>query len=262
VLVELATLEALHENEVIPKSEYQSLTEKVKEELKKIRTSEIDQIEREVTKHDVRALVQKIKSLLNENLKRWVHIPLTSYDVIDTGRSLQFMQGYKIIRESVVQLMEQMMIKIEEFADVPQIGRTHGQHALPITVGFWLATILNRLLFNLEKMDANAAGLVGKISGAVGAHNAQMGLNIERPGKSFEEQVLEKLGLKPAPISTQILPPEPLSYFLFSVSMTSASLAQLGRDGRNLMRTEISEISEVFEKGQVGSSTMSTKEIP
>lgn len=206
--------------------------------------------------------MQKIKSLLNQRLQRWVHIPLTSYDVIDTGRSLQFLEGYKVIRESVIKLIKQMMAKVDEFAEIPQIGRTHGQHALPITVGFWLATILNRILFNLEKMDDSAQALVGKISGAVGAYNAQMGLNLEKPGKSFEEQVLEKLNLKPAPISTQIVPPEPLTYFLFSVSMMSASLAQLGRDGRNLMRTEISEISEVFEKNQVGSSTMAHKRNP
>ncbi|MFP4514809.1 MAG: lyase family protein [Parcubacteria group bacterium] len=262
VLVELATMEALYENSVIPKADYQSLSEEIKKELLKIKTSEIDQIEREVTHHDIRALVQKIKSLLNKRLQRWVHIPLTSYDVIDTGRSLQFIQAYNLIRESIVKLTNQMMVKTEEFAEIPQIGRTHGQHALPITVGFWLASILNRILFNLKQMDDSAKGLVGKISGAVGAYNAQMGLNLERSGKSFEKQVLEKLGLKAAPISTQILPPEPLAYFLFSVSMMSASLAQLGRDGRNLMRTEIAELSEVFEKNQVGSSTMPHKRNP
>jgi adenylosuccinate lyase len=262
VLVELATMEALYENSVIPKADYQSLSEEIKKELNKIKTSEIDQIEREVTHHDIRALVQKIKSLLNKRLQRWVHIPLTSYDVIDTGRSLQFIQAYNLIRESIVKLIKQMMVKTEEFAEIPQIGRTHGQHALPITVGFWLASILNRILFNLKQMDDSAKGLVGTISGAVGAYNAQMGLNLERSGKSFEKQVLEKLGLKAAPISTQILPPEPLAYFLFSVSMMSASLAQLGRDGRNLMRTEIAELSEVFEKNQVGSSTMAHKRNP
>ncbi|MDZ4221539.1 MAG: lyase family protein, partial [Patescibacteria group bacterium] len=95
-------------------------------------------------------------------------------------------------------------------------------------------------------------------------YNAQVGLGIaERCGrKNFEERVLEKVGLKAAPISTQILPPEPLAFFLYACCMFSASLAQFGRDGRNLMRTEIAEISEAFEAGQVGSSTMAHKRNP
>ena len=106
--------------------------------------------------------------------------------------------------------------------------------------------------------------MVGKISGAVGAYNAQIGLQFDQCSgdKTFEERVLEKLNLTPAKISTQILPPEPLAYFLFSCAMTSASLGQLGRDCRHLMRTEIGEITESFEENQVGSSTMAHKRNP
>jgi adenylosuccinate lyase len=153
---------------------------------------------------------------------------------------------------------------VERFADQIQIGRTHGQHALPITVGFWLATVLSRILYNAEQMDKYAKGLVGKISGAVGASNALVGLGIaERCGsKSFEERVLSKIGLKPARISTQILPPEPLAYFLYSCCMLTASIAQLGRDCRHLMRSEIGEVVEEFEAGQEGSSAMPHKRNP
>jgi adenylosuccinate lyase len=101
--------------------------------------------------------------------------------------------------------------QVNLFALQPQIGRTHGQHALPITAGFWSATILSRILTNIQSANSAAEKLAGKISGAVGVHDAQVGLGIAaRCGdKTFEERVLEKLGLKAAPISTQILPPEP-----------------------------------------------------
>ncbi len=107
-------------------------------------------------------------------------------------------------------------------------------------------------------MDECANALTGKISGAVGAHNAQIGLGLnEKCDKfSFEELILRKLAIPVSPISTQILPPEPLAYFLHTCTMTSASLAQFGRDVRHLMRNEIAEVIESFGKGQVVSSTM------
>ncbi len=153
---------------------------------------------------------------------------------------------------------------VENHCDKIQIGRTHGQHALPITVGFWLATILNRIVYNWERMDDCCDNLTGKISGAVGAHNAQLGLHFssKKSRQSFERKLLGKLSLRPAPISTQILPPEPLGYFLFACVSLSASLGQFGRDTRHLMRSEIAEITESFEKGQVGSSTMAHKRNP
>lgn len=117
--------------------------------------------------------------------------------------------------------------------------------------------------------------LVGKISGAVGTHNAEIALGFARrseeteserltgqDGASFEERVLRKLGLKPAPISTQILPPEPLAYYLHAAVLLSAALGQFGRDCRHLMRSEVGEIAESFEEGQVGSSTMAQKRNP
>ena len=103
---------------------------------------------------------------------------------------------------------------------------------------------------------------MGKISGAVGAHNAQLGLGISTDGLEFERHVLLKLGIGDSLITTQIVPPEPLADYLFSVLLLSATLGQFGRDGRNLMRTEIGELAEPFEVGQVGSSTMAHKRNP
>lgn len=261
--VEMATLETLYEFGIIPKEDWKSIKRGVYESLKNVTTSEVDALERSVTKHDIRALVQIIQKIVGPQAARWIHVPLTSYDPIETGRALQFVKAFRdALEPSIKLLFMEMVDKIGCSYDVIQIGRTHGQHALPITVGFWLATILQRLFSNYLEMKRFNEALVGKISGAVGAYNAQLGLNLTSQGRNFEVEVLKKLHLKPAKISTQILPPEPLAYFLFSCTMMSASLGQLGRDGRQLMRTEIAEIAEEFSVNQVGSSTMAHKRNP
>ncbi|HBC44389.1 MAG TPA: hypothetical protein DIU16_03105 [Candidatus Vogelbacteria bacterium] len=262
--VEIATLQTLAEIGLIPEADVAYLTDKVIKQVLSITTTEVDEVERAVTHHDIRAWVHCAQKHLG-SLGRWVHIPLTSYDALDTARSLQFARAHQqALKPLVEHLIRILCEKVRAFADLRQIGRTHGQHALPITVGFWLATILNRVLYNIGQMDYFARGLVGKVSGAVGAHNAQIGLGIAAHcgNTSFEERVLHKLGLNLAPISTQILPPEPLAYYLYSACMLSAVLAQFGRDCRHLMRSEIGEICEPFEAGQVGSSTMAHKRNP
>jgi adenylosuccinate lyase len=262
--VELATLDTLHEIGVIPAHEYGLIQPATIDQILAISTTDVDKIER-ITKHDIRAWVQLAQQIIGETLARYVHVPLTSYDPLDTGRILQFIKAYQYaIRPAIAQVVSIFAEITRKFARQLQIGRTHGQHALPITVGFWLATILSRLVYNWEKLEKHADSLVGKITGAVGACNAQVGLGFKgRCGKlSFEQRVLEKVGIKPARISTQILPPEPLAYFLFSSVMLSATLGQLGRDCRHLMRSEIGEIGEPFDPNQVGSSTMAQKRNP
>lgn len=262
--VELATIATLGDIGVIPFEDIKLLTPEVVEQVLSITTSAVDEVERTVTKHDVRAWIRIAQGILPESLRRWVHVPLTSYDALDTARALQFSRAHGVIMPLIQQVVGLMATFVRRFASTLQIGRTHGQHALPITVGFWMATILGRIIPNANSMRSFARVLAGKISGAVGAKNALFGLGIEAKcgAISFEERVLDKLGLSPAGISTQILPPEPLAYYLFSASMLSATLGQLGRDCRNLMRTEIAEIREDFAPGQVGSSTMAHKRNP
>ncbi len=264
VEVELAALRTLGDAGVVTKEDIALLTPEVEIKLFSITMSQVDEIERVVTKHDIRALVRLMQEILPLPLRRWVHVPLTSYDVIDTARALQFSRAHEqVVRPKAGEVIKCLLDQAQRHVDTVQIGRTHGQHALPITVGFWFATILNRVLFNTQQADQFAGGLVGKISGAVGAYNAQEELGINgMNGVVFEDRVLERLGLRPAPISTQILPPEPLAYYLYSCLMLSASLGQFGRDARHLMRTEIAELGEPFEKGQVGSSTMAHKRNP
>lgn len=259
--VELALLDVLGEIGVIPKDEYALLTPEVRERIKTITTTEVDKREREVTKHDVRALVQLIQEIIPQpfKLRRWVHFGATSFDIRDTGSVLAYRRAFlDVTLPAIDNLAKILADKIEEYAEIRQIGRTHGQHALPITVGFWLATILGRLLNCRERLLIIYNDLRGKFSGAVGAYNAQIGLL----GRNIEEKVLEKLGLQPAEISTQILPPELLADFLHAYVLLSACLAQLARDCRHLQRSEIQEIREKFEEGQVGSSTMPHKRNP
>lgn len=265
IRVELAGLITLADIGIISKEEIELLTPDVEDKLFAITTTNVDKIEREITKHDIRALVREMQGILDPRLGRWLHIPFTSYDPLDTGRSLQFLSAYKeALRPAISEVIMSLADLTEQYAGELQIGRTHGQHALPITVGFWLATILSRMVYNFQKMNQASKALVGKISGAVGAYNAQIGLGIrEKCGnKSFEERVLGYLGLEPAKISTQILSPEPLAELLFSCCLMSATLAQFGRDCRHLMRSEIGEVAESFDQGQVGSSTMAHKRNP
>ncbi|MFC1656915.1 lyase family protein [Patescibacteria group bacterium] len=261
-------MEVLSEIGYIPQESFVTLTQEVRGELLKITTTEVDKVEREVTKHDIRALVSIMKGIVGEKLAPWVHVPLTSYDVLDTARTLQLKRAYhEVLKPSLYEVVMCFVELIEQYADTLQIGRTHRQHALPITLGFWLATILDRISKNWVRLSRAVEALEGKISGAVGAHNAQIALGIdqlcrEKTGMSFETRVLAHLDLKPSEISTQILPPEPLADFLHACILMSGTLGQFGRDGRNLMSSEIGELFEPFGATQDGSSTMAHKRNP
>lgn len=269
VRVELAVLQTLGDIGIIPKKDAMLLTPKLQEKiLKSVTASTVEKIEREVTKHDVRALVHILQQELPVPLRRFVHIPLTSNDVLSTAQALQFVRAHNALQPNILQVIQDLSVLTKQYAHTTQVGRTHGQHALPITVGFWFATILNRILHNAQQMDIAAKNLRGKISGAVGAYNAQVALGINARSQKFtgklpfETRVLQKLGLDPAPISTQLTPPEPVAEYLFACTLLSATFAQLGRDCRHLMRSEIAEVREEFAKGQVGSSTMAHKRNP
>ncbi|HEX3991489.1 MAG TPA: lyase family protein, partial [Acetobacteraceae bacterium] len=216
--VEIATLKTLADIGIIPTADIASLTPAVEQDLLAISTTEVEDVERNITRHDIRAWVRIAQGKVAPGLRRWIHVPLTSYDALDTARALQFVRGHQVVQRLTGKVIGLFAQQVDVFALQPQIGRTHGQHALPITVGFWFATILNRILTNIQSANTEAANLVGKISGAVGVYNAQVGLGIAaRSGDhTFEHRVLQKLGLKPAPISTQILPPEPLADYLFA----------------------------------------------
>lgn len=259
--VEIANLRALGGIGVIPYNEIRRLTPKVCEGVLDIPTTLIDKVERTETKHDILAWKACANQIIPAPLNRWTHTLLTSYDPISTGQSFQFLQVHKqVVRPGLERVIKDMAEVVKLQAHQLQCGRTHGQAALPITVGFWIATILSRVMYNAKKMDACAKDLVGCISGAVGAYNAQVGLGIMAKcgEESYENRVLGRLGLRAGPISTQIVAPETLAYYLQACCMQSAALGQFGRDCRHLMRSEIGEVSEAGGS----SSTMAHKTNP
>ena len=275
--VEWALLKVLVKLETIPPEAAIYLTEDVLQKLHvEITTTLQDAIENGITHHDIVALVEAMKEALRRILgeekaslfDRYIHLLATSYDIIDSARILAYKQTFcKATLPSMMILISSLREKVLKFSKTVQVGRSHGQHGEPITVGFWLATILERMVNITEHMITNESELKGKFSGAMGACNSQAALGIEKKtqkmfGKSFEEIVLEELGLEPGPISTQILLPEPLARFLFEYTLLSGALAQLGTDIRQLARSEIKEVIEGFTKDQAGSSAMSHKRNP
>jgi len=274
--VEWALLKVLAKLNMLPPEKTVLLTEEMRQVLRsRITTTLEDAIEKAITKHDIRALLTAIRYFLIATKKRpvvilarWFHIPATSYDTIDTARIVAYKRAFwEVSFPTLLKLIGLLKVKVVEFAETVQDGRTHGQHAEPITVGFWLATILGRIIDIAEHLAAREAELVGKFSGPVGAYNCQVFLGFEKKsqeifGKTFEELVLAELKLSPAPISTQILPPELLARFLLEFTLLSGALGQISRDCRNLQRTELAEVVEPFEKTQDASSAMPHKRNP
>lgn len=275
--VQLALVKVLVKLKVAPAEVGKYLSKDLRTQLHSDITTTIqDAIEEAVTHHDVVALIEAIREALERILGKeaadqiapWIHYLATSYDIIDTARILTYKKSFsQVTLPSILKLVASLREKVNKFSDTVQIGRSHGQNGEPITIGFWLATILERMVNITEHMIDREAELCGKFSGAMGACNSQVALGIEEKaqkmfGKSFEELVLEELGLKAAPISTQILLPEALTRFLNEYALLSGALAQLGTDIRQLARSEIGEVAESFSQFQAGSSSMSHKRNP
>lgn len=218
-------------------------------------------IEEQLTKHDLKALVNTIKKNISDEAKPFVHFGATSYDIIATAQALQMKS---VIQESVLPAFKQLLKTLADmavkYADTPQVGRTHGQHAVPITFGFAMAEYVARLDATITAIEDLSNELRGKFSGAVGAYNA-LSVFVDDPLK-FEKSVLAKVGLQPAPYATQIVPPESMVRLIDEMAIAAGILANLSHDMRHLQRTEIAEVREKFEPGQTGSSTMAHKRNP
>jgi adenylosuccinate lyase len=217
--------------------------------------------EEQHTKHDIRALVNVIRRRVSEEAKPFVHLSATSYDVVDTANALRYKDVVMNVIIPDMLMLERAWINLaRREKDTLQIGRTHGQHAEPITFGFAIAQYVNRWGSQILKLQEAIENLVGKFSGAVGAYNATA-LIFDDP-EEFEREVLSLLNLKPAMVSTQIVPPEPISDFVHSVISSFSVLANFCDDMRHLQRSEIGEVQERVDEGQVGSSTMPHKRNP
>lgn len=212
-----------------------------------------DEIEKE-TRHDLMAFVRN----LSENVGpegRYIHLGVTSYDVIDTALAMMLRDSCDVLLNSASELAAQIKRLANEHAHTAEIGRTHGIHAEPITFGFkcanWYAE-LQRNISRLQQVRTEVA--VGKVSGAVGIHA------ITSP--ELESLVCDRLGLAPDPASTQIVNRDRHANFLNVLALLGAGLERIATELRNLQRTEILEVQEAFAAGQTGSSSMPHKRNP
>jgi adenylosuccinate lyase len=217
--------------------------------------------EEEKTRHNIRALVNVLKAKAPAGTAPLVHLGATSADILDTGLSYRI-RG--VTRQVILPLLRKLELSlcafVEREAETPQVGRTHGQHAVPITLGFALAEYVSRLGKSILEIEARAGQLKGKLAGAVGAYNAA-GLVVRDP-EELERIYLAELGLEASEHSTQLVEPEYLLRLLLEFNTAFGIIANLADDLRNLQRTEIGELREGFAEDQVGSSTMPQKRNP
>lgn len=217
--------------------------------------------EEQITKHDIKALVNCIKAEVSDEAKPYVHFGATSYDIISTATSLQLRGAIsEVVLPRLIALLNTLNDLTKRYATTTQVGRTHGQHAVPITFGFALSGYVNRLGESMQQIRSLADELRGKFSGAVGAYNA-LSVFVDDPLR-FEEAVLAYVDLKPARQSTQIVPADAVVRLLDELAITANIMANLAHDMRHLQRSEINEVREKFDKGQTGSSTMAHKRNP
>jgi adenylosuccinate lyase len=185
----------------------------------------------------------------------------TSYDISDTANAARFKDAtLKALVPSLKSLLKILVGIAEREAETVQVGRTHGQHAVPLTFGYVVAGYVSRLGQSIVALEALADEMKGKFSGAVGAYNASS-LFFDDP-ESFEKDVLAEVGLEPVEHATQVTQAEPMVRLLAETTIAAGIMAQLSDDMRQLQRTEIAEVGEEFEKSQVGSSTMPQKRNP
>jgi adenylosuccinate lyase len=213
------------------------------------------------TQHNVRALVNVIQRHLPAGVGPLVHLGATSVDILDTAFALRVRDAVRgVVLPLLLDLETELARRTREEADTPQIGRTHGQHAVPITFGFALASTVSRLGKSIGRLHAKGEGLRGKLAGAVGCYSATSLLVADPLG--LEKDHLAGLGLEPSECSTQLAEPEPLLEVLLEMNTAFGIIANLADDLRHLQRSEIGEVREEFRDAQVGSSTMPQKRNP
>jgi adenylosuccinate lyase len=246
--VELAATDAMAEAGLVPADAARELRARATFDINRI--EEIEQ----TTQHDVIAFTTAVAEKVGP-AARWLHFGLTSSDVLDTAQALQMRQATELIIKGIAGLMEAVRARADEHRRTPMIGRTHGVHAEPMTLGVKLALWYAELQRDLDRvLRARDIVSVGKLSGAVGmfAH-----LNPD-----IEARVCERLGLEPAPVSSQVIQRDRHAELLSMLAITAASLEKFALEIRGLQKTEIGEVEEPFGKGQKGSSAMPHKRNP
>lgn len=246
--VEIAVCEVHAEMGTIPRDALAEIKEKANFDVARI--NEIEQ----VTRHDVIAFTTSVAEFIGP-ASRYVHFGLTSSDVVDTANALVMRDAAALIIDKARRLGDTLKRRAHEFKDTAMIGRTHGVHAEPTTFGLVLALYYAENARNITRLErARETVSVGKISGAVGT--------FAHLDPEVEERVCARLGLKAAPISTQIIQRDRYAELMSALAITTATLEQIALEVRHLQRTEVREAQEPFGSGQKGSSAMPHKRNP
>ena len=246
--IEVLACEAMSKLGLVPK--------KALEKIKKNAQFNIDEVKKleEKTKHDVVAFINNVGKYLGPEA-RYLHMGLTSSDLLDTALSVQCVEASDILLSDINKLLAVLKQKARKYKDTPCIARTHGVHAEPMTFGLKLAVWYDEMRRNCERMEqAREMIRYGKLSGAVGTY-----ANID---PSVEEFVCEKLGLKPVNIATQIIQRDHHCQFITTIAIVGSTLNKIATEIRLLQKTEVLEVEEPFFKGQIGSSAMPHKRNP
>jgi len=224
---------------------------------KYVKVSRIKEIEREI-KHDIMSLVRAFAEVCGPS-GAYIHLGATSYDIVDTAKALQFRDALDIIGKKLDDLELILLKQADRYKNTIMIGRTHGQHALPITFGLKLSVWMREISRHIQRLrECRKRLIVGKMSGAVGT---QAGLG--RHALKIQELVMKKLGLKAAEVSTQIIQRDRHAELVCVLAIIASTLDKFATEIRDLQRTEIGEVFEPFKRErQVGSSTMPHKRNP
>ena len=232
------------------------LTKKIRDKLKNITFDEarISEIESK-THHDVIAFLTFISEKIGEKQARYLHQGMTSSDILDTCLCIQLKKSSQLIREDLDALLKELLKKAEEYKYLPTLGRSHGIHAEPTTVGLKFAQAYAEFDRALKRMEiAEKEISICALSGSVGTF-----ANID---PRVEKYVAKKLNLNIETISTQIIPRDRFAYFFATLGVLAGSIERISTEIRHLQRTEVDEMSEQFQKGQKGSSSMPHKRNP
>ena len=248
--VELAATETLAEAGIVPREAAAKLRERAR-----VDVARINEIEAKV-KHDVIAFTVAVQEVVGDpEAGRWLHYGLTSNDVVDTAQALLVRQASRLIEKDLEAFGEVLERRAWEFKDTPEIGRTHGIHAEPITFGLKVANWYAENRRDLARFQAAAHQLaVGKISGAVGT--------CTHLGPEIEQKICQRLGLATAPITSQVIERDRHAQYLSTLAILAASLERVALEIRHLQRTEVREVEEPFGGEQRGSSAMPHKRNP
>lgn len=217
--------------------------------------------EEEKTQHFIRALVNVLKTKVDADIAPLIHLGATSVDVLDTALSMRMRDVTQNVVLPELKALEVALCNIaEREAETPQVGRTHGQHAVPITFGWSIAEFVSRLGKSILRIEELSNQLKGKLAGPVGAYNGPS--MIVKDPEDLEKRYLAYVGLEPSEYSNQLVEPEYLLRLLLEFNVAFGIIANLADDLRNLQRSEIGEVFEYFSSTQVGSSTMPQKRNP